>query len=399
MKHCAVICEYNPFHNGHKYQLQRIRELTDCDGIICVMSGDFVQRAEPAFLNKYARCKCALLNGADLVTELPVVYAVANAEKFAYGAIEIVTSLPRAEYLAMGCETSDPSMLFKLADIQFEESDKFKQILKTSLDSGLSYAHSYSEATAKIAEETGSDINMSRIILQKPNNVLCLEYIKALKRKNSNIKVLLIPRVDSYSTAAQTLKTASSSKIRESIEKSGKLSEAEAYIPDSTIAELIYALTVNPPNKQTYSDIAMYALHTASPEYLKSLPDIGEGIENKISTALKRTRNIDRLLEAIKSKRYTAARLKRTILQCVLGITDSVMSDITKGYSHILGVKKEFKSYFSLLPQGFYITANERRAMSESERICVAMEKKATALYGLLTHDENYNYSHDIITV
>ena len=129
MKCCALICEYNPLHNGHCYQLNQIRELTDCDKIICIMSGDFVQRAEPAIANKLARAECAVRSGADMVVELPLPYAVGSGELFAKGAIEIVKALPNVSYLAMGCETDDVRMLKALADIQYEESKNFKKLL------------------------------------------------------------------------------------------------------------------------------------------------------------------------------------------------------------------------------------------------------------------------------
>lgn len=192
MKYCAVICEYNPFHSGHAYQLDRAVKETAADGVIAVMSGPFVQRAEPAVVDEFLRAECALRNGADMVIELPVAIATAAGRDFARGAVNIVAALPDVKFLVMGCE--DETHIATLADVQFTESESFKAVLKSALDAGASYPSAYTTATAVEAEKRGIDRNTSDIILKKPNNLLCIEYIKALKSLGSDIEPVLIKR-------------------------------------------------------------------------------------------------------------------------------------------------------------------------------------------------------------
>lgn len=399
MKYCAVVCEYNPFHNGHLYQIERIKSVTNCDGIICVMSGDFVQRAEPALLNKYARAKCALLCGADIVVELPTVYAIANGAKFAQGAISIIKNLPNVEYLAMGCETNDKTTLLKLAQIQADESNEFKEILKNEMRKGLSYAQSYTTATVAMGEKCGISSAMSRTILQKPNNLLCIEYVKALKRVNSPIEPVFIQRKgDEHNAIEVSSEIASATAIREMYYSHKPWETIERYIPPATHSAVKEALR-HTPDLHTYSDLVMYTLKTTSKKAFSELPEIAEGIDNKIMQLAAKHTDYFAILQEVKSKRYTMSRLKRICLHSVLRIFKSTLSDITCNYAHILGIREHFKHYLSHLPDQFYVQIADCDFMDASKRELYEIDKRASGIYSLLTHNDTYGYFNKLMTV
>ena len=183
MKTVGIIAEYNPFHNGHKYQIEKAKELTGADYCIVVMSGNFVQRGTPAFMDKYLRAKAALTCGADLVIELPVHYAAASAEYFASGAVAILDRLGVIDYLCFGSECGNIEILSDIADVLISESDEFKNVLKQRLKEGVAYPKARNDAICAAAPHLTEYLD----VLNYPNNILGLEYIKALKKRKSNI--------------------------------------------------------------------------------------------------------------------------------------------------------------------------------------------------------------------
>ncbi len=396
MKCCALICEYNPLHNGHCYQLRRIKELTDCDRIICIMSGDFVQRAEPAIANKLARAKCAILSGADMVVELPLPYAIGSGELFAKGAVEILKNLPNVHCLAMGCETDDVQALKTLAKIQLEESSLFKKLLDEHLKQGLSYARSYAAASEIMGEHSGLLRDMSHIILSKPNNVLCLEYLKALKRQNVNVEPVFIKRKADKKYVDEKIEITSSSIIRKRI-AGGFMEDVSNAIPCASFEMLVKELAEHYPRPQTYSDIVLFALRNMSVEEIRNIAEVSEGLENPISKARFDAVDLDKLIERVKSKRYTESRLKRICLQAVFKLNNGTMTDITHPYSRIIAIKSDFKEYLSRLPDTFYIQTQGSESMSK--RMFIELEKQSMALYGLITHNDEYAFPPRLITV
>ena len=188
MKVAGIIAEYNPFHSGHQYHIRRTKELTGCDFTVAVMSGDFVQRGAPALADKYVRAQMALSCGADLVLELPVLYACASAEFFAWGAISILEGLGGIEAVSFGCETDELDYLQQAGEILEEEPAQWKKSLVKYLDQGLPFARARWKATEAYLKQWGLDDERRRGILQtisQPNGILAVEYIKQLKRKES----------------------------------------------------------------------------------------------------------------------------------------------------------------------------------------------------------------------
>jgi len=185
MKLCAIICEYNPFHFGHWYHIQKAKELSGCDGVLCIMSGNFTQRAEPTITDKYVRASMALNGGADIVVQMPTAYACSSAEIYALAGVKIANSFKNVTHISFGCECENFELLKELANYLADEPEEYKEALKKYLDEGNSIVLSRQKAIEQLVkEEKVSFSNITETIdaLQKPNNILALEYLKALKR-------------------------------------------------------------------------------------------------------------------------------------------------------------------------------------------------------------------------
>ena len=189
MKITGIITEYNPFHNGHLYHLNTAKKVTNCHGIVCIMSGNFVQRGEPAIIDKWKRTEMALLNGVDLVIELPTFYAVSSAEFFAKGAVDILNNIGVVDNIFFGSECGDINLLYKIAEVLTKEPKEFKLKIKENLKSGVTYAKAREKTLIDILDN--EDLNE---ILSNSNNILGIEYIKAIIKSNSSITPLTMKR-------------------------------------------------------------------------------------------------------------------------------------------------------------------------------------------------------------
>ena len=309
----GIICEFNPFHNGHKYLIQKAKELTE-EPIITVMSGSFTQRGEVALTDKYTRAKSALLNGADLVLELPVVYAVSNAERFARCGVKILSSFADMNYLAFGCETDDIFKLKKASDAH--NNAEVQALVAQGMKSGGYYPKILENSVKSVLGDEISEI------LSTPNNVLAVEYIRNLSEK---IKPVPIKRMgvshDSDKTCGEF---ASASRIRELMLNNQDVSKYLPIIPEKI---------TNPGNLETAT---LYKLRSMKPEEIAALPDVKEGLENRIYTAIRQYNSVKEIISAIKTKRYTHARIRRIITSALLGITEE-MQNVDTGYVRVLG--------------------------------------------------------------
>ena len=298
MKLAAIICEFNPLHTGHKKLIDFAK--TQADKVVCIMSGNFTQRGLPACADKYARARHALLAGADLVVELPTVFATASAENFAFGSVAIAERL-NADCLVFGSECGDVSELHRCVDMLNDAEANAR--IRQEIEKGNSYPKA-------VALATGLDA------LDKPNNVLAIEYIKALRKLNSSITPVTIKREDNYneSTAGEF---ASSMALR----KDRAL--RERYTFDFVAAD------IDDEIEKKYYAIAPSFLAVASKEQLAKLEGVTEGIHNRIYNADK-SQGLERVLEQIKTKRYTRLKLQRIVLNCVLGITKETVEQYKK---------------------------------------------------------------------
>ena len=228
MKITGIIAEYNPFHNGHLYQIRKAKEITGADYIIVVMSGNHMQRGTPALIDKYSRAKMALSGGADMVIELPTCYATASAEYFAMGAISILNQLGCVDSVCFGSESGDITMLSKIAHALVDESEDFVQSLKTKLKNGDTYPVARNAALA----ETINGFTTFDTILGFPNNILGIEYIKAIIRQNSSIKPYTNTRIGSdYHSYKLAENFSSAISIRQSLSLQDNLDMIQSQIP------------------------------------------------------------------------------------------------------------------------------------------------------------------------
>lgn len=308
MKILGIVAEYNPFHNGHLYHLKKSKELTNADATIAVMSGNFIQRGEPALLDKFTRADIAVKNGIDLVIELPLYYSVATAEKFAEGAVKLLNECG-ANYISFGAECSDLDRLKMIADILKTESEEYKSELKKQLVLGISYPEARSNAISRVTK-------LSNNILNKSNNILAVEYLKALYSINSVIEPILVERIDSgYNDINSNTNILSATGIREKLKNKENI---DAYIPDETRKNL----TTSPIFLENFEKNIMYALRKMELEDIKDLPDVTEGLENRIFYALSSSSStIQELLNNIKTKRYPLTKIKRILLSALLGMS------------------------------------------------------------------------------
>lgn len=319
MKTAGIIAEYNPFHNGHRYHIEETRKITGAEGIIVAMSGSFVQRGEYAICDKWSRAKMAILGGADLVIELPCVYSCQSAEYFAKGAVSILESL-KCDYLSFGTETENTDEIIKIAEFLKKPDDAFEKKLADNLQKGISYPKA-------LADTLGNDT------VNTPNNVLAIEYIKQIK----NMNPVGIKRHGSLHDGK-----GSASDIREKISNKENV---DNLMPDTSIEIL---KNTHIADCSTFENLVLYKLRTMSTEQLKNIPDVTEGLENRIMQMCHRHTSLEDLCNDIKTKRYTMARIRRILTNALLDITKEDISQNPE-YIRVLAMNKKGMQILSSL--------------------------------------------------
>ncbi|MBQ2937989.1 MAG: nucleotidyltransferase [Clostridia bacterium] len=343
----GIIAEYNPFHNGHLYHLENSKKLTNCDYSIAIISGNFTQRGSTSLIDKWEKTKIALSNGIDLVIELPTVYSISSAENFAEGAIKILDSLKIVDYLSFGSETADIKLLDMIADILYSEPEDYKEMLSNELKKGLSFPKARENALITYF----NNINTYSDILSSPNNILGIEYLKALKKYKSSIKPVCIPRFESeYNSTEFSNNIASATAIRNLI-KNKNFDIIKDLVPSNTYSILLKNIESSHiiPDLNIFEKEIIYILRKMSIEEISNLPDVSEGLEFAIKNAANSCNTIIDFLNIIKSKRYTNTRIQRILLYALLGITknDMSISKNTLPYVRILGFNKNGENLIS----------------------------------------------------
>ena len=318
MKITGIIAEYNPFHNGHLYQIRKAKEITGADYIIVVMSGNHMQRGTPALINKYVRTQMALSGGADMVIELPTCYATASAEYFAMGAISILNQLGCVDSVCFGSESGDITMLSKIAHALVDESEDFVQSLKTKLKNGDTYPVARNAALA----ETINGFTTFDTILGFPNNILGIEYIKAIIRQNSSIKPYTNTRIGSdYHSYKLAENFSSAISIRQSLSLQDNLDMIQSQIP---------ALAFDIMKEDFHKTFPVYASDFSSMIKFKLLKERGQGftqyfdvtqaISDKLEKEMFSMQSFDDFCDILKSKDITYARISRCLSHILLDI-------------------------------------------------------------------------------
>ena len=343
----AIICEYNPFHNGHLYQLNESIKMVKPDYVVCIMSGNFVERGNTALISKWARAEMALKAGADMVIELPTVYSISSAENFAAGSIKILNSLKAETYLSFGSECGNVHTLTKFAKIMVEEPDEYVTMLNHELDKGLSFPKARENAMLLYV----NDIRNSANLLSGSNNILGIEYLKQILKTGYKITPMTIKRVGTdYNSKSSANNFASATAIREMLlqKKSVQnlMPEASYDILKEELGNGRFVLDISQFEKQI-----IYKLRCMDVSEIACLPDVSEGLEYKIKDAANCCNTLQSLAFAIKSKRYTMTRIYRILLYALLNIFDEDMLNAEKSipYIRVLGVSQNGKDLLSEL--------------------------------------------------
>ncbi len=390
MKICALVAEYNPFHLGHLKHIEYIKSVLHAEKVIVLMSGNFTQRGEVAVLNKFTRARHAIFAGADAVIELPTIFATANAETFATGAINVLNSLGAVDAICFGVESGEKQEYIDLATRLLDESKEFKRALKDKLEEGVSLAKAKFLAVKEIY---GDSFNEN--LINSPNNILGLEYTKAILKFNSNIEIFPMAREGDHNN--QTLKkgVTSATSIRQVI-KTGKLKKLKPCLPSFVYKDL-------KEYPFAFDKLCMARLITASLEELEKIPDCTEGLENRIKALSKDNRNIDALVEKVTTKRYPATRIRRILTANLLGINQELIKDclFSPLYAKILAVDNDKKQIISELSEKSSIPILTRKSdvlnLKKTALACFNKDVLANDLYNLIA-DEKEN-EHYMLTV
>ncbi len=327
MNLAAIISEYNPFHNGHKYHIEKTREL-GATHVVAVMSPNFVQRGECAVFDKFTRARVAVENGVDLVIELPSAYALSCAENFALGAVKLINSIGCVDFLSFGSEVGKLNPLIEASKLT--ETDDVKRLIKLKLEDGVSFPKARTDALKEVYSNEISKI------FEKPNNLLAIEYLKAMSKSNSSYNAVTIKRNGvEHDSKIKNFEMASASYIRNSILNSHIIPQNS--VPCNAFDKYMEEICKKnaPTHLKNAEKAIIYKLRSMKVEEIRNLPDISEGLENRIVQAANKCTSIEELFEQIKSKRYTMARIKR-IICCAFNDIERDMQTKSPPYIRIL---------------------------------------------------------------
>ncbi len=358
----AVIAEFNPFHNGHKYLLERIKK--DNDAAAAIMSGNFVQRGDIAVFDKFTRAKAAISAGFDLVIELPAEYAVNGAEMFAYGGVCTAEKTGCINSLYFGSECADIVKITKAANCILSENTEQSAMLKSLLKEGYGYAAAYDKV---FSEMTDADI------LAKPNNILGLEYVKALIRLKSSIIPHTFARINVQHNSAETKDGyASASLIRDMIYKRQDFS---AFIPPEC-ADIFHNAHI--ADKRALDTMLLYVIRILGKDYLKNINGVSEGIENRIFECAKREYTLDGIADKVCTKRYSKARVRRILISALLGIEKTVCTE--PRYIRVLAMNKKGAEILSVMKKTASLPVITKAADFKKE---LSLENRAADIFSI----------------
>lgn len=384
----GIIAEYNPFHKGHLYHLKSSEEKTDADYTIVVMSGSFTQRGEPAIIDKYTRTRMALASGASLVLELPVPYATASAEYFAQGAVTLLHQLGVVTHLCFGAESDDLSALWELAQLLLESPSSLSRKIKELSNSGLPYPAIRQQAVKELyGDRYGDDL------LSSPNNILAIEYLKALGCLNSPILPCLIPR---HQTGYHDLEArngfASASGIRDMLYNTGDRNQIKPYLPEPAIPVLEdYFNGYQPVYPNDFSEILYYKLLMQSESGYDNCMDVHRDLSNRIASGLYSFKSFDQFVDLIDTRNITRTRCSRCLLHILLDIHE--LPPIS--YARILGFRSDAAPLLSALKKASTLPLISKLANAQdllpADSLCAfKKELLQNRIYeGILAHKSN----------
>ena len=405
----GIIAEYNPFHNGHLYHINQSIKQNNSDNVVCVISGNFVQRGNTSIIDKWTKAKMAIANGADLVIELPTIYSTSSAENFAEGAIKILDELGIVDTISFGMETSDISTLNNIANVLYQEPKDYVTMLNHELSKGTSFPKSRENALMMYL----NDIKRYANVLAGSNNILGIEYLKAMKKLKSPLKPMGIQRekvfyhdnfiVDDFASATAIRRMI----INRQFDDIMKVMPRSSYI---LLAQELrkghYVLDLS-----RFQSEILYKLRSMTTAEIKNLPDVSEGLENAIKNAADSCNNIIDFVNIVKSKRYTQTRIQRILIYALLGITQKMMDTSRKvtPYIRVLGFNEKGKKLISeamsrnpklnlVTSVKKYMKTNKNKALKEMLKTDIY----ATNVYTLGYEKDswaNLDYTNKIVTM
>lgn len=374
MRTAGIIAEYNPFHKGHLYHMQRTREITGCDYLIAAMVGSFTQRGEPALADKWERARGALSCGADLVLELPALFAVRPAQVFARGGVGLLGALGVVDALSFGCEYEDIHLLSRMAGVLRDEPPRFRELLRAGLAEGKSYPRARGEA---LEGTLGLPPGMSNA----PNLALALEYLKENAGLNRPMRPVPILRTRGYHDG-KLGDQASAGAIRAAVFRGLSVEEA---LPVPLKGPL--------SRPEALDELLLYKLRGMGEEELRKLPDMPEGLERRILKMAEAAGSREELIGLIKCKRYTRARISRCLTWALLDMEEALCRRYpAPPYARVLGFRERARPLLRAIRRaGAIPLASDPVPLKDHP--CFALERRATDLWGLSTEDPGYRRS------
>lgn len=373
MNYSVILAEFNPLTNGHKLIIDKTKEMFPNDGIIVIMSGNFVQRGEPAIVDKFKRAKSATALGVDVVIELPMFYAINSAEDFAFGGVKLASSITNATRIVFGSECGDINKLIKTAELL--KSKQNDPAIKNSLNSGNSFASSIINNLPQEYQE----------IMSNPNNILAVEYIKAIHKLKSSLEPITIKRINNYNnTSLSSLPSASA--IRQQLTV-GNLNYITNLIPSIMHNNL---KDINILDLEKLYSMLVYKIEYTPITELKNINGVTEGIEHRIKKAIHNSTSFDNLVENLSTKRYPKSKIKRILLSVLFGITKEDLMNVKQEppYHKILSVGKNKQNILKDLSTCKHLICSNKDYISQPTMIqhFLDIENKADNIYSYVTN-------------
>ncbi|MBS4207735.1 nucleotidyltransferase [Bacillus sp. FJAT-50079] len=380
MKSAGLIVEYNPFHNGHLYHLQKTKQLTNADVTVAVMSGNFLQRGEPALVSKWARTKMALAAGVDIIIELPYGFAVQQATIFARGAVYLLNAL-RCDHICFGSERGEiQPFIHTIAFLEKNKTD-YEAAVSFHLKKGMSYPNALAAAFASLNPPDHI------IDLSKPNNILGYHYMLAAKQLQTSITFDTVGRkhANYHDQEAINDSIASATAIRKLLQEHKSIGEIENYIPKETVAELKnYSDTFGQFHQwENYWSYLQYRLLTMDVDELRNIHEMEEGIEHRLKRAAKQADHFAGFMELVKTKRYTWTRLQRLCTHVLTNTTKTAINNAGTypAYARLLGMSTTGRQYLNVIKKELPIPLIAKASSFQSESI--QLDFQAAHVYAL----------------
>lgn len=368
MEIIGIICEYNPFHLGHLYQINQIKKMYPDSLIICILNGTFMQRGELSIINKWDKTKICLENQIDIVVELPFVFATQSADIFAQGATYILNEL-KINKLVFGSETNDVNLLTKLANTQLNNKN-FDELVKKYLDKGINYPTALSKALEKLTKTK----------IDKPNDLLAISYIKEIIKNNYPITPISIKRTNNYHNKDinnEKNQIINASLIRKMIDEKKDIS---LYVPEITLKYLN-----NIPSKEKYYNLLKYQIIN-NIDNLNQFQTVDEGLDNLIKKNILATKNVEELIKSIKTKRYTYNKISRMLTHILTNLKKEEVKNLKIDYIRLLGFNKKGQSYLNKIKKEITIPLITKYSKNNFKLLNI--EKRIAHIYSLLLNDK-----------